>query len=160
MEDTGNMNAEFFEALALLEKERGLTAEYLIERISNAIVIAVKKDYEVEDDNVLVEIDPAKGKFTVSLVRDVVEEVEDPHTQVSVEQARQVRKTLNAGDRMTTPSRPRSSAASPPRLPSTSSVRACATPSATRCTPRCRASLTRSCPPSSTTWTKSAVWSA
>ena len=97
------MNAEFFEALALLEKERGLTAEYLIERISNAIVIAVKKDYEVEDDNVLVEIDPAKGKFAVSLVRDVVEEVEDPHTQVSVEQARQVRKTLNAGDRMTTP---------------------------------------------------------
>ena len=44
------MNAEFFEALAMLEKERGLTADYLIERISNAIVIAVKKDYEVEDD--------------------------------------------------------------------------------------------------------------
>ena len=38
------MNAEFFEALAMLEKERGLTADYLIERISNAIVIAVKKD--------------------------------------------------------------------------------------------------------------------
>ena len=71
------MNAEFFEALAMLEKERGLTADYLIERISNAIVIAVKKDYEVEDDNVLVEIDPAKGKFNVSLVRDVVEEVEN-----------------------------------------------------------------------------------
>ena len=90
------MNAEFFEALAMLEKERGLTADYLIERISNAIVIAVKKDYEVEDDNVLVEIDPAKGKFNVSLVRDVVEEVENPHTQVSVAQAHEFRKSLEA----------------------------------------------------------------
>ena len=102
-EDTGKMNAEFFEALAMLEKERGLTADYLIERISNAIVIAVKKDYEVEDDNVLVEIDPAKGKFNVSLVRDVVEEVENPHTQVSVAQAHEFRKSLEAGDRLVTP---------------------------------------------------------
>ena len=97
------MNAEFFEALAMLEKERGLTADYLIERISNAIIIAVKKDYEVEDDNVLVEIDPAKGKFNVSLVRDVVEEVENPHTQVSVAQAHEFRKSLEAGDRLVTP---------------------------------------------------------
>ena len=43
------MNAEFFEALAMLEKERGLPADYLLEKIKNAIVIAVKKDYEVED---------------------------------------------------------------------------------------------------------------
>ena len=97
------MNAEFFEALAMLEKESGLTADYLIERISNAIIIAVKKDYEVEDDNVLVEIDPAKGKFNVSLVRDVVEEVENPHTQVSVAQAHEFRKSLEAGDRLVTP---------------------------------------------------------
>ena len=52
------MNAEFFEALAMLEAERGLSAEYLLEKIKNAIVIAVKKDYDVEDDNVAVEIDP------------------------------------------------------------------------------------------------------
>ena len=41
------MNAEFFEALAMLEKERGLPADYLLEKIKNAIVIAVKKDYEL-----------------------------------------------------------------------------------------------------------------
>ena len=35
------MNAEFFEALAMLEKERGLPADYLLEKIKNAIVIAV-----------------------------------------------------------------------------------------------------------------------
>ena len=49
-------NNEFFEALAALEKERGLPADYLIEKIKAAIVIAVKKDYEVEDDNVVVDI--------------------------------------------------------------------------------------------------------
>lgn len=32
------MNAEFFEALAMLEKERGLPADYLLEKIKNAIV--------------------------------------------------------------------------------------------------------------------------
>ena len=43
-------NNEFFDALAALEKERGLPADYLIDKIKAAIVIAVKKDYEVEDD--------------------------------------------------------------------------------------------------------------
>ena len=60
-------NNEFFEALSMLEHERGITAEYLIEKIKAAIVIAVKKNYEVEDDNVLVEIDPDSGKFNVAL---------------------------------------------------------------------------------------------
>ena len=49
-------NNEFFEALSMLEHERGITAEYLIEKIKAAIVIAVKKNYEVEDDHVMVEI--------------------------------------------------------------------------------------------------------
>ena len=58
-------NNEFFEALSMLEHERGITAEYLIEKIKAAIVIAVKKNYEVEDDNVLVEIDPAGRRALV-----------------------------------------------------------------------------------------------
>ena len=36
------MNTEFFEALSLLEREKGIPADYLLEKISNAIVIAVK----------------------------------------------------------------------------------------------------------------------
>ena len=56
----------------MLEHERGITAEYLIEKIRAAIVIAVKKNYDVEDDNVSVEIDPATGVFNVALVQDVV----------------------------------------------------------------------------------------
>ncbi len=98
-------NNEFFEALSMLEHERGLTAEYLIEKIEAAIVIAVKKNYDVEEDNVLVEIDPEKGKFGVSLVRDIVPdgEVENDHTQVEESTAQQTRKTYKAGQRMVTP---------------------------------------------------------
>ena len=96
-------NNEFFEALAALEKERGLPEDYLIEKIKAAIVIAVKKDYEVEDDNVIVDIDPAAGAFRASLAQDIVEEVENPHTQVSLEDARRVRKTYKVGQRLITP---------------------------------------------------------
>lgn len=95
-------NNEFFEALAALEKERGLSADYLIEKIKAAIVIAVKKDYGVEDENVIVEIDPEKGAFRASLVQEVVEEVENPHTQISLEDARRTRKTAKVGQQFVT----------------------------------------------------------
>ena len=45
-------NKDFFEALSMLEHERGITAEYLIEKIKAAIIIAVKKNYEVEEDHI------------------------------------------------------------------------------------------------------------
>ena len=97
------MNAEFFEALAMLEKERGLPADYLLEKIKNAIVIAVKKDYEVEDENVSVVIEPDQGKFSVSLLKAVVEEVEDPATEISLEEAQQKKKSCKAGDEYAIP---------------------------------------------------------
>ena len=91
------MNAEFFEALAMLEAERGLSAEYLLGKIKNAIVIAVKKDYDVEDDNVAVEIDPETGKFNVNLLKHIVEEVENPNTEISLEDAQAKKKTSKLG---------------------------------------------------------------
>ncbi|MBD5093289.1 MAG: transcription termination/antitermination protein NusA [Subdoligranulum sp.] len=97
------MNAEFFEALAMLEKERGLPADYLLEKIKNAIVIAVKKDYNVEDANVSVLIDPSVGQFSVSLLKTVVEEVENPGTQISLEEARQKKKSCQPGDEYAIP---------------------------------------------------------
>ena len=97
------MNAEFFEALAMLEKERGLPADYLLEKIKNAIVIAVKKDYEVEDENVSVVIEPDQGKFSVSLLKTVVEDVEDPATEISLEEAQQKKKSCKAGDEYAIP---------------------------------------------------------
>ena len=100
---TAASNNEFFEALSALEKERGLPADYLIDKIKAAIIIAVKKDYEVEDENVVVDIDPSLGVFRASLSQEIVEEVENPHTQVSLEDAQRVRKSYKIGQRFITP---------------------------------------------------------
>ena len=98
-------NNEFFEALSMLEHERGITAEYLIDKIKAAIVIAVKKNYEVEDNNVMVEIDPASGKFNVALIQDVVadEDWYDEHSEIGITEAQNIRKDYKVGDRVVTP---------------------------------------------------------
>lgn len=94
------MNAEFFEALSMLETEKGLTAEYLLEKISTAIVIAVKKDYGVEDENVRVIIEPSSGKFTVSLVKIVVEDadLQDENMEIVLSEVLTKRKSAKVGD--------------------------------------------------------------
>ena len=92
------MNSEFFEALAQLEKERGLPENYLLEKIEAALILAVKKGYNVDDENVSVEIDPAEGKFSVCLLKEVVEEVFDPNIEVTIPQARLKKKDAHLGD--------------------------------------------------------------
>lgn len=95
-------NEELFMALDMLEKERGISADYLLEKVKNAIVIAVKKDYDVEDENVSVTMDPVTGDFEVKLLQDVVEEVENPNAQISVEDAKKLKKKYKAGDQIET----------------------------------------------------------
>ena len=98
-------NNEIFEALSMLEHERGITAEYLIEKIKAAIIIAVKKNYEVEEDHVKVDIDPAAGRFDVALIQDVVadEDWYDEHSEIGITEAQKIRKTYEVGDRIITP---------------------------------------------------------
>ncbi len=98
-------NNEFFEALSMLEHERGITAEYLIEKIKAAIIIAVKKNYEVEEDHVKVDIDPEAGRFDVALIQDVVadEDWYDEHSEIGITEAQKIRKTYEVGDRIITP---------------------------------------------------------
>ena len=98
-------NKDFFEALSMLEHERGITAEYLIEKIKAAIIIAVKKNYEVEEDHVKVDIDPAAGRFDVALIQDVVadEDWYDEHSEIGITEAQKIRKSYEVGDRIVTP---------------------------------------------------------
>ncbi len=77
---------ELFEALEMLEKERNVPIESLIEKVKNAILVAVRRDYGC-GDNVNVEINPEKKTFKVSISKEVVEEVENPGTQISLEEA-------------------------------------------------------------------------
>ncbi len=79
---------EFFEALKLLAKEKGIDVEYLLERIQAAIVVAVKKDFGGKE-NIVVTMNPDTNEFSVSLRKTVVEEVTDPDLELTLDQAKQ-----------------------------------------------------------------------
>lgn len=79
--------SEFFSALDLLEKEKGISKEYMLERVTTALASAFKKESGCEDANILVEADEKKGDFKVYQVMEVVEEVENEFTQISLEEA-------------------------------------------------------------------------
>ena len=80
-----NYSAEFFEALKLLEQEKGIPADHLIEKIRAAIVIAVKRDHGGTDENISVILDPDTGVFSVSLMKTVADEVENPDLEMTKE---------------------------------------------------------------------------
>ena len=65
------MNKEFFAALQLLEKEKGIPQEYMIEKIEAALVSAFKKEYG-NNTNVRVHIDPVKEDVRVYQQKEVV----------------------------------------------------------------------------------------
>ena len=90
-------NAEFFEALKLLQKEKGIEGDYLLEKIHAAIVIAVKRDFGGKE-NINVVMDPATNEFSVSLRKTVVDEVEDPDEQMLPEEAARYVKNPKVGD--------------------------------------------------------------
>ena len=96
------MNKEFFEALNIIEKEKGIKKEVLIEKITKAMEVAVEKDLGLEG-NVMVVIDPDKQKFGVSVVKTIVETVEDPDTEISLEDARKIRSRSKLGGEMALP---------------------------------------------------------
>ncbi len=85
------MNTEFFTALELLEKEEGIPQEYMLEKIEAALVSAFKKEYG-NNTNVRVHIDPAKKDVRVYQQKEVVEVVEDPMVQISLEEAKSISK--------------------------------------------------------------------
>ena len=93
-------NHDLFEALEALERERGVKAEAVIDSIKHAIAVAVRKYYNVGEDNVEVEIDSAEQKFRVAIVKDIVEEVEDPTTQISLEDALEKNKRVRVGGKL------------------------------------------------------------
>lgn len=88
---------EFFEALKAMETETGISAEYLAEKISNAIITAVKKEYGGKDV-VFCDIDVETGKMKVYVCKTVVETIEDPDTELTVEQAKAYKKSAAVGD--------------------------------------------------------------
>ena len=90
------MNTEFFTALDLLQKEKGIPPEYMYEKIEAALTAAYKKEYG-NNTNVRVVIDPVKKDVRLYQQKEVVEEVTDPETQISLEDAKALSKRNTLG---------------------------------------------------------------
>jgi len=90
------MNKEFFVALDLLEKEKGIPKEYMLEKIEAALLSAFKKEFG-NSTLMRVAIDPVKEDVKVYLQKEVVEVVENPQCQISLEDAKAIKKSYTLG---------------------------------------------------------------
>ncbi len=82
-------NKAFFAALRALATERNIPEEFIAAKIADAIVVATRRDYGT-NDNVFCVIDPEKEIFSVTVRKFIVDEVEDPATQITREAATEI----------------------------------------------------------------------
>ena len=87
---------EIFAALALLEKERGIPQSFMMGKIVQALTTAYKRDHEGVE-NVIVQVDEAKRDLKMFVQKEIVEEVEIPGTQISLEKAREINAKAELG---------------------------------------------------------------
>ena len=78
---------EIFAALAMLEKERGIPQNFMMGKIIQALTTAYKRDHEGVE-NVIVDVDEEKRDLKMYVQKEVVEVVENPGTQISLEEAK------------------------------------------------------------------------
>ena len=93
-------NEELLQAIHALAKERGLDEELLFEAIEEAIVTAFKREFSDarQNEQVFAEIDRETGEMYVYEVCEVVSEVTNPKTQISLEEAKEIDPDLEEGD--------------------------------------------------------------
>lgn len=91
------MNADFIQALAEIEKEKGIAKEVIFDALKKALEKSYEKNFG-ERANVIVEIDEISGQITVYSLLTIVDEVEDPLTEILIDNARDMNPSLDIGD--------------------------------------------------------------
>ena len=100
------ISKEFFLALDELEETKGISKEKVIESLETALTIACKKHYG-EASNTVVKINPEKNTIRVYTSKTVVETVETPEKEISLEDAQLIKKSYKVGDEVLTEINPR-----------------------------------------------------
>ena len=96
-EDKEKMNTELLEALTILEKEKNISKEVLMEAIEQSLIQACKNHFG-KADNVHVTIDHETCEFSVYADKTVVEVVEDPVMEISLSNAKMMDSKYELGD--------------------------------------------------------------
>lgn len=93
-------NKEFIDALELIEKEKDISKEIMIEAIENSLLAACKNEFGGRADNIKVNINRENGAVSVLAEKTIVDEVIDSYTEITLEEAKQKfpRKKLAIGD--------------------------------------------------------------
>lgn len=91
------MNTELLEALNILEKEKNISKDTLLEAIEQSLLQACKNHFG-KADNIIVNINPETCDFKVLSQREVVDTVEDPATQISLADAKMLDGKFDLGD--------------------------------------------------------------
>jgi N utilization substance protein A len=95
--ETVKMSNELLDALTILEKEKGISKEVIIEAIEAALISAYKRNFN-QAQNVRVDLNRETGTMRVFARKDVVDEVYDPRLEVSVEEAQSVNPSYQVND--------------------------------------------------------------
>lgn len=91
------MSSELLDALIMLEKEKGISKDILLDAIEAALISAYKRNFN-QAQNVRVDVNPERGTMRVFARKDVVDDVFDPRLEISAEQARLINPNYQVGD--------------------------------------------------------------
>ena len=94
------MNYEVIEALAQIIREKNVEREVVWDTVKTGLITAAKKRFGTGDDNVDVRIDEKLGTIEMAAVWEVVDEVEDPETQISLVTAKGMDPEAEIGGRV------------------------------------------------------------
>lgn len=89
---------EFFAAISMIEKEKSIPKGYMLEKITQALISAYKRDHEGVNDDIFVDANEERGEVRMFLKKDVVETVDNPSAEISLEEARETLPGAALGD--------------------------------------------------------------
>ena len=92
------MNAEFFEAIEQIEKEKGIPRGYMYDKIRQAMLAAFRKDNPECEDNVEVILEEDKKRIEMVVNKTVVDEIADPSHEIILDAAKKISKRAKVGD--------------------------------------------------------------
>ena len=102
------MKSDFIIALTQLAAERNLSKDIVLSAIEAALASAYRRDSIAAGQNISVKLDPNSGDVNVSIVKTVVEEVEDPLTEMTLADAKKISPIADLGDNVPTGALPHS----------------------------------------------------
>jgi N utilization substance protein A len=91
------MNRELLAVIEQIGREKGIDSQKIIGAVEMAVLTAAKKRYGV-NENVQVRLDPKTGEIEVISLRKVVEAVENPKQEISLEEAKSIDSNAELGD--------------------------------------------------------------